>query len=246
MIYKKFLKEYGASYRVLPGSNRKVARPPPSQFLRDDDLGDPVIGFISLYPWEGEYLFHVARRARVAIVEVGRFKGGSTLLVACAAPKVPIYSIDCSPQYDERLQQIFEATGEGRNVDLIVGDSQRGQFPYVGPYDVLFIDGDHSYEGITADISNWYGGLAKNGHMLFHDSHKPGVQDAIADFITAHPEAHVLLTPFMGPSYWENPHGSLAHIIKPGNVSFGLRLGRWWNGKGGRRRGRARRHEQPG
>ncbi len=214
MIYKKFFREYGACYRVLPGSKRDIPLPPPPKFLRADDLSNPAVGFVSLYPWEGEYLFHVARRARLGLLEIGRFKGGSTFLLACAAPKVPIYSIDRAPQDDEHLQQIFKETGQGRRVNLIVGDSQHGRFPSVGPYDVLFIDGDHSYDGVAADISNWYGGLAKNGHVLFHDSHKRGVQDAIADFITAHPEAQVLLTPFMGPSYWENPHGSLAHLIK--------------------------------
>jgi hypothetical protein len=213
MSYKKFFHEYGASYRLanVERGYRKIPIPIPTP---SKILGDDAFKFIDLCPWEGEYLFHVVRRARVGILEIGRFKGGSTFLMANAASKVPIYSIDCAPQNDERLQQIFKETGKGLKVNLIVGDSQRGHFPSVGPYDVLFIDGDHSYNGVTADIVNWYGGLAENGHLLFHDSHKPGVQDAIADFITAHPEAQVLLAPFVGPSYWENPHGSLAHLIK--------------------------------
>ena len=127
-----------------------------------------------------------------------------------------------APENDERLQKVFKETGIGANVNIMVGDSQHGQFPSVGPYDVLFIDGDHSYEGCSADIANWYGGLARNGHMLLHDCHKHGVQDAIADFITAHPEAQVLLTPFMGSSHWENPHGSLAHLIKRRRFFSGL------------------------
>lgn len=201
MKYKKFYDEFGTWFRHvgLQRRGREIPELPPSSIL-----GDDAAKFISLCPWEGEYLFSIAGRANVGILEIGRFKGGSTLLMAFAAKNVPIYSIDLAPQNDERLQQIFKAVGKGENVHLIVGDSQRGQFPSVGRYDVLFIDGDHSYEGCTADIAKWYGGLAKNGHMIFHDSHKPGVQDAIADFITEHPEAQVLLNPFMGPSFWEN------------------------------------------
>jgi len=88
----------------------------------------------------------------------------------------------------------------------------------LGSFDVLFIDGDHSYEGCSADIENWYPLLARNGHMLFHDSWlgAPGVQDAIADFIDSHSDAQVLISPFMGRDYRENPHGSLAHVIKRG------------------------------
>jgi hypothetical protein len=38
---------------------------------------------------------------------------------------------------------------------LIVGDSEKGRFPDIRPYDLLFIDDDHSYQGCSADIANW-------------------------------------------------------------------------------------------
>ena len=99
-------------------------------------------------------------------------------------------------------------------IRLVVGDSQKGRFPEIGPYDLLFIDGDHSYQGCSADIANWYVGPAQNGHMLFHDSHKLPVQDAIADFMGRHPERDWVTSPFMGSWYWQNAHGSLSHVIK--------------------------------
>lgn len=215
MNFKKFFQEYGASFRLinLQSSCRKISLPTPSPIISEQKLGE---GFIQLCPWEGEYLFAVAQHARLGIVEIGRFLGGSTFLLAHAAPKgVPIYSIDLAPQEDERLRRTFTASGKKlRKIHLITGDSQKGRFPEIGPYDLLFIDGDHSYEGCSADIANWYGGLARNGHMLFHDSHKQGVQEAVANFIAAHPEAQVLVSPFMGSWYWENPHGSLSHLVK--------------------------------
>ena len=208
--YKEFFVRYGASYRTknLQRSYRKVHLPTVSELPRE---------FIRLCPWEGAYLFSVVRRARLGIVEIGRFNGGSTFLMTCAAPDVPIYSIDVAPQNDERLKQMFAESGKGKNVTLIVGDSQRGKFPAVGPYDVLFIDGDHSQEGCSADIANWYGGLATNGHLLFHDAARYEVQDAIAEFIISHQEAQVLLSPFISMDHWENPHGSIAHFIKRGS-----------------------------
>ena len=51
--------------------------------------------------------------------------------------------------------------------------------------DVLFIDGDHSYEGCKADIATWYPHMAKHGVMLFHDcdASSPGVVKAVKEFI---------------------------------------------------------------
>ena len=112
MLWSKFFQEYGAAFRLVNVEKgyRKIPIPPPSAIFTDHKLGE---GFIQLCPWEGEYLFAAARRAKLGIVEVGQFKGGSTFLLANAAPKsVPIYSIDLAPQDDEKLKRLFEATNE--------------------------------------------------------------------------------------------------------------------------------------
>lgn len=55
---------------------------------------------------------------------------------------------------------------------------------YDKPINVIFIDGDHTYEGCKADIDNWYPQMAKKGVMLFHDADasSPGVVQAIEEF----------------------------------------------------------------
>ncbi len=58
------------------------------------------------------------------------------------------------------------------------------QFQLDKKVDVIFIDGDHSYEGCKDDIDNWYPQMAKGGVMLFHDADEtsPGVVQAIEEF----------------------------------------------------------------
>ena len=53
---------------------------------------------------------------------------------------------------------------------------------------VLFIDGDHSYEGCRRDIEAWYPYMKKDGVMLFHDCDEssPGVLQAVAEFVNTH------------------------------------------------------------
>jgi predicted O-methyltransferase YrrM len=170
--------------------------------------------FIRLDPWEMDYLFTVARLARVGILETGRFNGGSVFLMAWANRSVPIWSIDIAPRNDERLRQYFQAHGVGDNVHLIVGDSQHQRDASVTAFDVLFIDGDHSYEGCWNDLENWWPLLVPGGHVVLHDSyHGCEVQRAVIDFIQSHP-SDIIQTPFINSLHWHNPCGSLAHFRK--------------------------------
>jgi predicted O-methyltransferase YrrM len=56
-----------------------------------------------------------------------------------------------------------------KNVELIEGDSL-GVVPTLsGPFDVVFIDGNHSYEYVFRDALNCWRLLAPNGFIVFHD-----------------------------------------------------------------------------
>jgi hypothetical protein len=50
--------------------------------------------------------------------------------------------------------------------------------------DLIFIDGDHTYEGCKRDIIAWMPKLKDNGVMLFHDCDEssPGVVWAVAEY----------------------------------------------------------------
>jgi len=222
MNYSEFFRKFGGSGRTkniqkpfLRGwwrSRKRGYRPTfrlPSQSLLPKE-------FIRLCPWEMEFLFLLSSRARAGILEIGRFNGGSSFLMSCANDVVPIYSIDIAPKDDALLQTFFAANGVGKNVHLIIGDSQRGKFDAVKGFDLLFIDGDHSYDGCMRDIENWYGQLLPGGIMLFHDSYLggEGVQDAVIDFVAKHPELETIASPYIGASYWRNPTGSMAAFRK--------------------------------
>ena len=52
---------------------------------------------------------------------------------------------------------------------LVVADS-RTVDPPPEPLELLFIDGDHSYEGAKADFERWQAFVRPDGHVLFHDA----------------------------------------------------------------------------
>jgi predicted O-methyltransferase YrrM len=151
-------------------------------------------GIVSLQLDEAALLYGLARRvpAGAAIAEIGRFKGGSTLLLASALPEgAELWSYDLhvalradlsGPQLDSELGGALERYGLRDRVHLVVGDSRAAEPPPRAPA-LVFVDGDHSYEGARADYERWSELVAPGGHLLFHDAvdtggygnHYPGI-----------------------------------------------------------------------
>ena len=170
--------------------------------------------FIRLEPWEIEYLFSVAQFSKKGIVEVGRFNGGSTILFGSANKLVPIWSIDIAPQNDKYLIQTFKDLNI-KNVNLIIGDSQVTTYEEVKSYDLLFIDGDHSYQGCYNDLNNWWNKLSVGGHLILHDCYLfCDVQKAVVDFLSDK-KVEIIISAYRGSKHWHNKYsGSLCHFIK--------------------------------
>jgi predicted O-methyltransferase YrrM len=129
---------------------------------------------------EAAYLYGLVRNEPPeTIVEIGRFKGGGTLLLAVAMPeKAELWSYDLhvkltqvydGPQLDRELGELLARYGIDSRVHVIVADSRMAS-PPSRLADLLIIDGDHSYEGVRADYLHWRSRVAPGGHMLFHDA----------------------------------------------------------------------------
>jgi len=50
-----------------------------------------------------------------------------------------------------------------------VADTRTAEQPST-PCDLVFLDGDHSYEGARADLDRWAPALRPGGHLLLHDA----------------------------------------------------------------------------
>ncbi len=60
--------------------------------------------------------------------------------------------------------------------------------PRLREFDVAFIDGDHSYEGVTSDLAHWANRIREGGRLLVHDAipRFPGVCRGLADWARHH------------------------------------------------------------
>lgn len=127
-------------------------------------------GVASLAFDEAAHLYRAARDLGPAtIVEIGRFRGGSTLVLATAMDASSrLHSYDLL-EPDPGLVDALGRYGLSRRVQLQVGDS-RTLPPPDRPCELAFVDGDHTYEGVRADYERWKDLLAPGGHLLFHDA----------------------------------------------------------------------------
>lgn len=107
-------------------------------------------------------------------LEIGSFSGGSIELAVNVLPKGSrIVSVDkpwkSSKEYKLR-QLLLRLKQSGYDTHLIIGDSTHSKTiaaaRALGPYDAVFIDGDHRLETVTRDWEN-YGPM---GRIIgFHD-----------------------------------------------------------------------------
>ena len=118
------------------------------------------------------------------ILEIGRYWAGSTALLALAThgSNVKIVSVDVvegchDPDVDDWLNEYEEK----ERIDIRVDNSWAMENL---PLSMLFVDGDHSYEGVKRDFTHHWNYL--NGPCLAHDYTDPtceGVTKFIDEWI---------------------------------------------------------------
>lgn len=120
---------------------------------------------------EAAFLFRLARSKPAAqILEIGRCWGGSAFLFAVASDDdSTVTSIDIAPRNDELFQSALEKNGLAHKVRIVANDSSAVEVA-TDFYDLIFVDGDHSYAGVRRDYEHWKRAVKPAGSLLFHNA----------------------------------------------------------------------------
>ena len=121
----------------------------------------------AIIPVEREWLKTTAAEIEAefehpVIVNIGIFRGASLYCLRAGAPTAKLYGIDIIYPQGALLDK------KARTV-VIVGDSALCAEDVEDPVHLVFVDGDHSYQGVRADIDAWAPKLAPGGIIAFHD-----------------------------------------------------------------------------
>jgi hypothetical protein len=132
------------------------------------------------------------------IVELGSWFGRSAILLgggSAVGNGAPVYAVDlfrpagfAKEVLEQRAgqaaqdfwgafhQNIIEA-GLAHKVTAIRGNTPELGLRWDGPpVGLLFVDADHSYEGVRSDWTNWRARLARSAKVAFHDYQNPSFE----------------------------------------------------------------------
>ncbi|MFA5760327.1 MAG: class I SAM-dependent methyltransferase [Dehalococcoidales bacterium] len=168
-------------------------------------IDNNVEGFVS--PIEGSILQIFASKCITGcIVNIGCYKGRSLNYIIDGKKtysndpstiEPTIYAIDIKVQPEVKLLENYGVVCiEGSSYDPIILNKIPDNI------ELVFIDGDHSFDGCKADLENYWKKLIPGGIMMIHDSYdtngkicEPEVVKATRKFVKLHMDEFV-------PDYW--------------------------------------------
>ncbi len=209
--------------------NRSIPKPAIAEFLSDDSASQGVESQMS--PNERFQLHYAIRNfvkpsgSLATFLEIGSHAGASLLLSWNAINRfgVQVHGFAVEPDGQPQFHEILRLLG--KNISHVKAfsneaapalkeflDKERRQF------DFMFIDGDHTYEGVRDDIRNYYPFLKPGGIMLFHDflpaltpenkeaiffhhgGKEPGIRQACQELMEQEYRCEVLDLPLLYPT----------------------------------------------
>jgi hypothetical protein len=151
---------------------------------------------------EAKLLYHLARAVRGGcIVEVGSYRGRSTVALGRGSLdgyRVPVFAIEPHQPFTGVLGGRFGPADAGafyrailetgcyHVVRLVSLSSEQVAPGWRLPVALLWIDGDHRYEGVRRDFESWRPHLMESATVVFDDAADPslGPHLLIAELLT--------------------------------------------------------------
>ncbi|OQA51285.1 MAG: hypothetical protein BWY47_00144 [Bacteroidetes bacterium ADurb.Bin302] len=137
-----------------------------------------------LTPFEGYALMQMASVASNGILNIGCYKGKSIEYMRMCNQEISIYAVDILIQPEiKKIPNVIPIQGDSGSIQIA------SQIPE--GLDLVFIDGDHMYNGVINDLKNYYYKVRPGGCIMLHDAFSPageeinpwkGVMEAFIDF----------------------------------------------------------------
>ena len=161
------------------------------------------------------YMHQVIRDLKPDLaLEIGTFKAGTTeVMVRALLENKNGKLITIDPFGNDRVPPILEAWPKELHDYVMFSPTTSMQFFMIAAdqrltFDLIFIDGDHSYEYASFDLNVSAKRLAPGGVIVLDDYDQPGVYQAAKDFLARNPGWEEIAGVFSGADS-PDPFGSM-------------------------------------
>jgi predicted O-methyltransferase YrrM len=138
---------------------------------------------------EARFLCELAGEATADIVEVGCYRGRSTIALCVGSADngrsvhsvdphrsfVDVYGGTYGPIDRENYYRNLLSSGMAQRASLINLTSEQAGRTWESPIGLLYIDGDHSYTAVRRDVEIWTPHVVPGGLLVFHDATDPNI-----------------------------------------------------------------------
>jgi predicted O-methyltransferase YrrM len=160
----------------------------PELIESDDALKRMLEGVDGWLPLPEAYLLRdLAKAVQNDIVEIGCYRGRSTIALCCGAmesgrlvhsvdphrPATGVYGGKFGPEDRKFYYRNLLASGMAQRAALINLTSAQAGLSWQEPVGLLFLDGDHAYDAIRRDIDIWGAHVVASGIVAFDDASDP-------------------------------------------------------------------------
>jgi hypothetical protein len=147
---------------LFPGIDSVLVTAPVTELYRPRDMVLPLAEVLTLAAI-GRHL--KPRR----IFEIGTHTGSSTLVMAINVPdETEILTLDLQPS--ETVGSAYRHTQYSSRIQQLYGNSKTFDYtPFLGKVDFVFIDADHTYEGVKSDTAKAFELLRPGGVIVWDD-----------------------------------------------------------------------------
>ena len=147
---------------LLPGIDSVQVTAPATEIFRPRDMVVPLTELMTLAA--------ICRyRQPREVFEFGTHTGSSTLVMAINVPdQTGITTLDF--EQSEMIGSAFRNTEYSSRIHQIYGDSRTFDYtPFLGKVDFVYIDADHTYDGVKSDTEKAFKLLRPGGVIVWDD-----------------------------------------------------------------------------
>lgn len=178
---------------------RKIPRIIQLSFLYSRFLSNGGYKYLSIFSYttheEREALYNLSRTTKdnSVIVEIGSHLGATSCMLALGNKNNKVFCVDTwkNDTMPEGMRDTFgefkKNTKDFFNIVPLRGASENVAKTFNKKIDLLFIDGDHSYQGMKTDVFCWIPKCKDGAIVAFHDigpgCSEYGVNQVIREYI---------------------------------------------------------------